>query len=341
MRRLFFLLAILVGGQANAPAVVAHPDAARPVRAEPADPAAAMAGLIGQYGTSSTDLVDIYENDGVLYAEGRGLTTARLTRRSGDDWASSAGPMRFERASRGRATAVTIGGRRLARIDIGALAEARVRAAVRADPARLRAAALAARPPVQAAPKRRSDLVDLRKLGVPFRFDIRYATTNNFMGIALYDRPGAWLQRPAAQALMRVQNALRPYGYGLLIHDGYRPWFVTWMFWEATPEASRIFVANPANGSRHNRGAAVDLTLYDLSTGRAVEMPGRYDELSPRSHSTYAGGTSRQRWRRDLLRREMEAQGFTVYAEEWWHFDYQGWSDWGLGNETFGELAAR
>jgi len=124
-----------------------------------------------------------------------------------------------------------------------------------------------------------------------------------------------------------------------MIHDGYRPWFVTKMFWDATPEENRIFVANPANGSRHNRGAAVDLTLYELSTGRVVEMPGRYDELSRRSYADYFGGTSRQRWHRNLLRREMEAQGFTVYGEEWWHYDFGGWRDWGLGNRTFDELS--
>ena len=308
----------------------------------PSAPPAEIGGLIGQYGTGVTNLLDVYESGGTLYAQGQGLNAARLTRRSADAWASGALPLAFHRRSTtGRASAVTLRGKRLELVDLGALAEARIRAGVRADPAGLRAEARAARPPAQPTPKRRSNLVDLAGIDPTIRFDIRYATANNFMGIALYDRPAAFLQRPAAEALGRAHRSLTAKGYGLMIHDAYRPWFVTKMFWDATPEVNRIFVANPANGSRHNRGAAVDLTLYDLATGRAVEMPGRYDELSRRSYPNYFGGTSRQRWLRDLLRREMEAQGFTVIAEEWWHFDYQGWRDWDLGNQTFAELAPR
>ena len=135
-----------------------------------------------------------------------------------------------------------------------------------------------------------------------------------------------------------MARALAPKGYGLLIHDAYRPWFVTKMFWDATPDTSHVFVADPSQGSRHNRGCAVDLTLYDLKTGRAVEMTGRYDEMSPRSFADYIGGTSRQRWLRELLRTSMEAQGFAVYPQEWWHFDYQDWNEYGIGNATFTEL---
>ena len=185
---------------------------------------------------------------------------------------------------------------------------------------------------------RPSDLVELTRLDPVLRLDIRYATTNNFMGSQFYSSPRAFLQRPAAEALVRAQRWLQTRGYGLLIHDGYRPWYVTWMFWEATPDPLRIFVANPASGSRHNRGCAVDLTLYDLATGQAVEMTGGYDEMSPRSFPDYAGGTSRQRWLRGLLRQAMEAEGFTVYEAEWWHFDYRDWRLYRIGNQTFEEL---
>ena len=101
------------------------------------------------------------------------------------------------------------------------------------------------------------------------------------MGVPLYDRAQARLQRPAAEALGRVQRALAAEGFGLLVHDAYRPWYVTRMFWDATPDSQRVFVADPATGSRHNRGAAVDLTLYDLRTGRPVTMVSGYDEFSP------------------------------------------------------------
>ena len=154
----------------------------------------------------------------------------------------------------------------------------------------------------------------------------------------VYTQARAFLQRPAAEALVRAHRVLEAAGYGLLIHDGYRPWYVTRIFWDATPPAQHEFVADPAAGSRHNRGCAVDLTLYDLRTGAPVEMPGGYDEFSRRSDPDYPGGTSRQRWHRDLLRRALEAEGFTVYPAEWWHFDYRDWRSYRIGNRRFEEL---
>ena len=103
--------------------------------------------------------------------------------------------------------------------------------------------------------------------------------------------------------------------------------------------AQRDFVADPATGSRHNRGCAVDLTLYSLATGLPIEMPGTYDEFSDRSHPDYPGGTSLQRWHRDLLRWAMEREGFTVYSVEWWHFDYVDWREYPVLNLTFEELS--
>ena len=97
------------------------------------------------------------------------------------------------------------------------------------------------------------------------------------------------------------------------------------MFWEATPPSQRIFVANPARGSKHNRGCAVDLTVVELASGRALEMPSAYDDFSERAHPGYAGGTAEERANRDTLRAAMEAEGFTVYENEWWHFDFEGW----------------
>ena len=112
---------------------------------------------------------------------------------------------------------------------------------------------------------RKPDLVDLATLDPTIKLDIRYATDNNFLGTPLYTSARAFLQRPAAEALLRAHRALEPQGYGLLIHDAYRPWHVTKLFWDATPESGHAFVADPAKGSKHNRGAAVDLTLYDRS----------------------------------------------------------------------------
>lgn len=177
------------------------------------------------------------------------------------------------------------------------------------------------------------DLVDLETLGETLKFDIRYATKDNFLGEPVYPVAKAYLQRPAAEALVRVHRSLAPEGLGLLVHDAYRPWHITKVFWDATPQLHRGFVADPSVGSRHNRGCAVDLTLYDRSTGRAVIMPGGYDEFSDRAYPGYPGGTTRQRWYRDRLRRAMEAEGFAVFSAEWWHFDYRDWKKFPVLNE--------
>jgi D-alanyl-D-alanine dipeptidase len=201
--------------------------------------------------------------------------------------------------------------------------------------AELRAEALAADPPVEAGQFRPVDLVELTSLDPTIRLDVRYATADNFLSTPVYAEARAFLQRPAAEALVRAHRALRSEGYGLLVHDAYRPWWVTRVFWDATPPDKREFVADPAKGSRHNRGCAVDLTLFRLSDGRAVEMPSLYDEMTERAYPGYAGGTPEQRARRDLLRAAMEREGFTVFESEWWHFDHEDWKKYAIQNVPF------
>lgn len=195
--------------------------------------------------------------------------------------------------------------------------------------------ALAAEPPKETGDFRTPDLVELVKLDPTIRLEVRYATTNNLFGTVFYSQPRAFLQRPAAEALVRVNKKLRPLGYGLLVHDAYRPWYVTKVFWDATPDDKKLFVADPSKGSRHNRGAAVDLTLYDLKTQKPIEMVSTYDETTDRAHPDYPGGTSLQRWHGDLLRRVMEQEGFTVFEAEWWHFDFNDWQKYPIGNQRF------
>jgi len=201
--------------------------------------------------------------------------------------------------------------------------------------------ALAAQPPPETGDFLPTDLVELTKLDPTIKLDVRYATTNNLFGTVFYSQPRAFLQRAPAEALVRVNRKLKPMGYGLLVHDGYRPWYVTKVFWEATPDDKKIFVADPSKGSRHNRGAAVDLSLYDLKTGKPIEMVSTYDETTDRAHPDYPGGTSLQRWHRNLLRSTMEADGFTVYEAEWWHFDYKDWQRYHIGNDRFETISTR
>jgi len=183
-----------------------------------------------------------------------------------------------------------------------------------------------------------TDLVELIKLDPTLKLDIRYATKNNLARRAVYTQARAFLQREAAMAVVKVNRELKPLGYGLLIFDGYRPWRVTKLFWDMTKPKDRQFVADPKNGSRHNRGCAVDLSLYDLKTGKEIEMTGAYDEMSERSYPDYTGGTAKQRRMRDLLRSKMEANGFTVFKVEWWHFDYKDWKMYRISDVPFEKL---
>jgi serine beta-lactamase-like protein LACTB len=149
----------------------------------------------------------------------------------------------------------------------------------------------------------------------------------------VYERAVAKLQRPAAEALARAHRRLAEHGVGIQVFDAYRPWWVTKVFWDAAPRHLKLFVADPMRGSRHNRGCAVDVTLYDLGTGAPIEMPSGYDEFTARAYPDYPGGTSRQRYFRELLRRAMEDEGFDVYEHEWWHFDHREWRRFAIGNE--------
>ncbi|MBV8974340.1 MAG: M15 family metallopeptidase [Sinobacteraceae bacterium] len=198
--------------------------------------------------------------------------------------------------------------------------------------------ALAATPPAESGEFKPAELIELTALDPTIKLDIRYATSRNFLGTPLYSQGRAFMQRPAAEALVRVQRSLKAEGYGLLVYDAYRPWYVTKLFWDAMPPEKHKFVADPAEGSRHNRGCAVDLTLYDLKTGGAVSMTSLYDEATERAYPDYAGGTAEQRRSRDLLRRHMEAEGFTVYEYEWWHFDYRDWKSYAIQNVRFEDI---
>ena len=157
--------------------------------------------------------------------------------------------------------------------------------------AELRREALAATPPHETGDFRKPDLVELASLDPTIKLDIRYASTNNFMRSPSIRRRGHSCNGPLPRRCCARMRKLKSKGYGLLIHDAYRPWYVTKMFWDGTPPDKHIFVADPSQGSRHNRGCAVDLTLYDLKTGTPAEMPSQYDEMSTRAYPDYPGGT--------------------------------------------------
>ncbi len=302
-------------------------------------------GLIGEYGWDH-DVLYIFEKDGKLWALIEWFEFDPLEKVSEnvfkfpDRGLYDGERLIFTRDKNGRATQVEAASVVFKRRNVGPEEGA---GQLRIKPLRpvseLLKEAMAAQPPKEAGEFREPDLVELNRLDPTIKLEIRYATTNNFLGSVFYSEPRAFLQRPAAEALIRAHRKLKEKGYGLLIHDAYRPWYVTKVFWDATPDDKKLFVADPSKGSRHNRGAAVDLTLYDLSTGKPVEMVGTYDETTDRSYPDYPGGTSLQRWHRDLLREAMQAEGFTVYEAEWWHFDYKDWQKYRIGNVTFDKLS--
>jgi len=279
---------------------------------KPAPAPAAARSRVGAY-LSGTDTIYVYEDHGALFAR---VDSVALPIKRGADSVLA----------------------RWSRLQLGPADGGQLRITPARPVVELLSADRALTPPAESGAFLAADLVEPAGLDSTIHLDIRYATTNNFLGSVFYSSPHAFLQRPAALALVAAARALRPLGYGLLIHDAYRPWYVTKVFWDATPPASRWLVADPSKGSKHNRGAAVDITLYDLKTGAPVEMPSTYDEATPRAYADFLGGTSLQRWHRALLRRALEREGFTVNPSEWWHVDFRGWEHYPILNITFEQL---
>ena len=296
---------------------------------KPAPPPVAWRGLIGAY-TSGRDTAYVYEAGDTLFAILDSIAPVPLVQGPGG-WLGSDSIVL-------RPGEMHVGHARWPRLQLGPADGGQLRIAPVRPVAELLSADRSLVPPAESGAFLAADLIEPATLDSTIRLDIRYATTNNFLGSVFYSSPHAFLQRPAALAVVQASRILRPLGYGLLIHDAYRPWYVTKVFWDATPAASRWLVADPAKGSKHNRGAAVDITLYDLRTGAPVEMPSTYDEATPRAHADFPGGTSLQRWHRALLRRVLERQGFTVNPSEWWHFDFRGWERYPILNVPFEQL---
>jgi CubicO group peptidase (beta-lactamase class C family)/D-alanyl-D-alanine dipeptidase len=306
---------------------------------QPALPARSLAQLFGDYGWDH-EYIRVYERDGQPYVNIEWLEYSRMTPLDSNSLAFPADSLLyakeklvFTRDKYGRGQSISLNGIIFKRLpDKLPIVPDTKRAAARQKIDKLIASARSERPPVETDPKRPTELVTLATIDSRLKFDIRYAGRHNFLGVPVYSAPVAMLQRPAAEALKRANDRLHKQGYGIIVHDGYRPWYVTKVFWDATPGEGKLFVANPAEGSRHNRGAAIDLSMIDLATGKVVDMPGLYDESSDRSFATFIGGSSRQRWLREMLRDAMEAEGFSVYPYEWWHFDFGGWRDFPIQN---------
>src|SRR5438105_4577417 len=302
-------------------------------------------GLIGEYGPDTTTRWYALERDRRMYVLDQFHNYVPLAEKSDTVFdaprstALVSGEVHFHKDATGHGISVQLSDMVMARRNIEPPPGVNQKRITPVRPVEeLRREALAAKPPTESGNFRTPALVEVTKLDSTVKLEVRYATDNNFLGTKLYEEGRAFLQKPAADALVKAQKTLKSFGYGLLIHDAYRPWYVTKIFWDATPDSLHWLVANPAEGSKHNRGAAVDVTLYDRETGKPVEMPSTYDESSDRAHADYPGGTSLQRWHRALLRRVMEHEGFTVNPNEWWHFDYKDWKSYPIMNLPFDRI---
>lgn len=179
-------------------------------------------------------------------------------------------------------------------------------------------------------------LVEVNSYIPNIKLDIRYATSNNFAGQAVYEQARAYARLPVVLALAAVQQELNQKGLGLKIYDAYRPYSVTLKFFEIA--ADKDFVASPKTGSRHNRGCAIDLTLINLRTGKELKMPTPYDSFSPEAAADYSAVRKRVKANRSTLIDVMTRYGFKVLANEWWHFDYNGWKEFDLMDIPFKEI---
>lgn len=161
--------------------------------------------------------------------------------------------------------------------------------------------------------------------------DVRYATINNFTGKILYPTDRVYIRKVVGEALSKANKDFwRNYNLRIKIFDGYRPLSVQKKMWEIFPDDR--YVANPASGSRHNRGAAVDITIID-STGSELEMGTEYDNFTEKAHYNYQDLPLKVKENRKLLRNTMMKYGFDGIETEWWHFDYKGWKDFSILDE--------
>ena len=299
--------------------------------------------ILGFYYGNGENIL-IRENDGrleLLYRtaqEDRSFAAANLYPLSKVHFDSytlqESGPMsnteagvRFERDPDGYGISCRIGGNTYSRYFLGTTQGERAkpfRLEERSaeEWAKLRTEAAKAAVPAALAAGEQAQLVDAASVaGV--KVNSVYAGSDNLFGAPLYSTPKLFVAKDAAAALGRVQQRLAPYGYGLVLWDAYRPWSVSKLANLALPEGKKDMLEDPeVKGSVHNTGNAVDVGLYSLDSGEELDMGCGFDEPSLRQYASYAGGTSRERYLRSLLRDEMELQGFKGIEMEWWHFEF-------------------
>lgn len=230
--------------------------------------------------------------------------------------------VRIERSREGYGVSCSVGGNRYSRRFFAGENGRPFRFAPVSDWQALKTAVNAAVMPAQLGAGQQAQLVDLAQTVPGLQFDLRYAQADNCFGQVLTDDQRAFLDADAAQALAQAQQYLKPYGYGILVWEAYRPWSVSKLAYDALPVDKKTMLPAPEVGFSHNTGRSIDVSLYLLATGENAGMISGFDEPSVRQYASFAGGTTLERYRRDLLRSAMQMAGFTASETEWWHFDY-------------------
>lgn len=179
-------------------------------------------------------------------------------------------------------------------------------------------------------------VVALKQYITPLFSDFKYATINNFTHHILYVNPDVYVRLPTAIALKKIQEELALKGVGLKFFDAYRPYSITKKMWKIVPDER--YAANPAKGSDHNRGAAVDVTLINITTGEELAMPTYFDEFSEKAHHNYKDLPAEVLQNRELLKTTMEKYGFEALSTEWWHYSLLHAARFPLLNLSFKQL---
>lgn len=319
------------------------PAASEPTPAAPAPAPCpeAWLGLLGIYGSGESVMM-ILERDGALEAGVQRGHFYPLDSLGGDRFRFpnsgryASRDVTFVRDASGKATALRLDQALVPRDLQSDGAVPRVQPSRPVD--ELIRAAQATKPPVEPETPLRPDLVELTALDPTIRVDLRYAGSANLLGAPLLKASRAFLQRPAAEALVRAHRALAAHGLGLVVLDAYRPWWVTKLLWDQSPAEVRRFLADPEEGSGYNRGTTVDVTLSRRSDNRTLDLASRYGEMSLRAYNDFPGGTSEQRWLRDLLLEAMEREDFQSLRTQWWRFDLPEGRKYPVMNQSFEEL---
>ena len=234
----------------------------------------------------------------------------------------------FERDTDGNGIVCKIGGKRFARNFFPGEGNKVYRVEANAEYQSLKDAAPKAALPTRLQQGQAGRLVRIRSAVPNVKFDLRYAGADNIFGVPLYNATEAFAEAETSVALKKAADKLAAQGYGLLVWEGYRPWYVSKLTSDLLPKDKKGMMPSPEKGEDRNTGRTVDVSLYDLASGQAVKMISDFDEVSVRQFPNFAGGTEQQRFLRDMLAAVMKDCGFTQGKEEWWHFtlgDTQGW----------------